>query len=420
MKEKLMWKYYLSCLKIVDRELPNSHNISILLVVFFIFAFILFASIDILQSFAISPAFPLQQINDGQNDWINMATKQLVMHKGDSAPDYMGITDIRAVSYFSDGKILNATLWTYFPFEAKPSKYEQVNYGMLIDSDFDKSTGYGGIDYLFQIGWNNNTKRWDKSLWELSPTGEQRTLINEKNFTGFYESQKAYVVLPLNLSYLHYPEKYKVTFYAEVKRKGQDSFSTDFTRTVAIPPLKLDISTIPASLTIRPGDSKIITLSINSTNGFEPTVYLSTPNNQSGDITSTIKFSKIRIPSYGVATIPMTISSTQNTPSRTYTIFIFANSTFPPENQIIQEFMSSSIALSNTNSPIPQAEEKSQNVITHSTMLVKVLDPLGWQDQVNEFWSKVGNSIQFFYGILAGISPWIFSKLKNKLKTTKG
>jgi hypothetical protein len=399
--------------------LSSNHHISIPLIVFFIFIF--FISLNTLPSFAISPAFPLQQINAGQNDWINMATEQPAIHKGAFAPDYMGITDIEAVRYFSDGKTLNTTLWTYLPFKSKPTKYEQVNYGMLIDSDFDKNTGYGGIDYLFQLGWNNNTKRWDKNLWELSPTGEQRTLIYEKNFTGFYESQKAYVVLPLNLSYLHYPDKYKVTFYAEVKRSEKDSFLTDFTKTVAIPPLKLDISTLPASLTIRPGDSKTITLRINSTSGFEPTVYLSTSNNQSGDITSTIKFSKIRIPSYGVATMPMTISSTQNTPSRTYTIFIFANSTFPPENQIKQEFLStSSISSSNTSPHIPQSEEKSQNVIGQSTMLVTVLDPLSWQDIISEFWNKVGNSIQFFYGILAGISPWIFSKLKNKLKTTKG
>jgi hypothetical protein len=405
---------------ILGRELLSSHLKSILLVVSFIFIFIFFISIDASQSFAISAPFPLQQINDGQNDWIDMAAKQPAIHKGAFAPDYMGITDIEAVSYFSDGKILNATLWTYLPFKAKPTKYEQVNYGMLIDSDFDKNTGYGGIDYLFQLGWNNNTTRWDKSLWELSPTGENKTLVYEHNFTGFYEKQKPYVVLPLNLSYLHYPEKYKVTFYAEVKRKGHDSFFTDFTRTVAIPPLKLDISTIPTSLTIRPGESKTITLRINSTSGFEPTVYLSTPKNQSGDITSTIKFSKIRIPSYGTATIPMTISSAQNTPRGAHTIFIFADSTFPPENQIKQEFMSkSSIPSSNTNPFIPQSEEKSQNVLGQSTMLITVLDPLNWQDQISEFWSKVGNSIQFFYGILAGISPWIFSKLKNKLKATK-
>ena len=346
-------------------------------------------------------------------------TKEPAIPKGAFAPFVMGVTDIEAVSYFSDGKILNATLWTYFPFINKPIMYEQVNYGMLIDSDFDKSTGYGGIDYLFQIGWNNNTKRWDKNLWELSPTGVQQTLIDEHTFTGFYEQQKAYVVLPLNLSYLNYPSKYKITFYAEVKKKDQDGFLTDFTRTVAVPPLKLSISTIPTSLTIRPGESKDITLRINSTNGFEPTVYLSTSNNKSGDITSALKFDKIRIPSYGVASIPMRISSKEDTPSRTYTIFIFANSTFPPENQI-KEFIPSSASSGNSNSGIPQqSEEKSQNVIGISSMLVTVSDPLTLPDKISEFWSKVGNPLQFFYGVLAGLSPWVYKELKNKIKKDK-
>lgn len=410
-------KYYLRYMIYSASELSNSYyRSSISLILFFIVTFVFFISIDVSQSFAISPTFSLQQISDGQNDWISMDTKRLAISKGASAPFVMGVTDIDAVSYFSDGKILNATLWTYFPFINKPIMYEQVNYGMLIDSDFDKSTGYGGIDYLFQIGWNNNTKRWDKNLWELSPTGEQQTLIDEHNFTGFYEHQKAYVVLPLNLSYLHYPNKYKITFYAEVKKKDQDGFLTDFTKTVAIPPLKLSINTIPTSLAIRPGESKDITLRINSTNGFEPTVYLSTSNNnKSEDITSALKFDKIRIPSYGVVTIPMRISSKEDTPSRTYTIFIFANSTFPPENQI-KEFIPSSASSANSKEIPQQSEEKSQNVIGISSMLVTVSDPLTLLDKISEFWSKVGNPLQFFYGVLAGLSPWIYKELKNKIK----
>ncbi len=394
------------------------HHVYISFILFFIVVIFLI-SIDSSQSFAISPAFSLQQISDGQNDWISMTTKEPVIHKGSFSPDYMGITDIEAVSYFSDGKILNATLWTYFPFINKPIKYEQVNYGMLIDSDFDKRTGYGGVDYLFQIGWNNDTKRWDKNLWELSPTGEKQTLIDTHNFTGFYERQRAYVVLPLNLSYLHYPSKYKITFYAEVKKKGQDSSLTDFTRTVAIPPLKLNISTLPTSLTIRPGDSKDITLGINSTYGFEPTVNLSTSNNKSGDVTSALKFNTTRIPSYGVTSIPMKISAMKDTPSRTYTIFIFANSTFPPENQI-REFIPSSANSSNSNLIPLQTEEKSQNVLGRSSMLVTVLDPLSPLDIMSMFWNKVGNSIQFFYGVLAGLSPWIYKELKNRIKKDQG
>ena len=115
----------------------------------------------------------------------------------------------------------------------------------------------------------------------------------------------------------------------------------------------------------------------------------------------------------------MRISSKEDTPSRTYTIFIFANSTFPPENQI-KEFIPSSASSGNSNSGIPQqSEEKSQNVIGISSMLVTVLDPLTLPDKISEFWSKVGNPLQFFYGVLAGLSPWVYKELKNKIKKDK-
>ncbi len=372
--------------------------------------------------YALSPSFSLQQIQDDSNDWINMNSKQLVTSKHHFNFDNikMGIADIRQVSYFSDGQFLNATLWTSFPFNEKPKEFEQVNYGMMIDSDFDRNTGYGGIDYLYQIGWNNNTKTWNKMLWELSSTGEQKTLLNQKNTTDFFEKQKAYVVLPLNLRYLQYPQKYMVTFYAEVKRNEKEGFITDFTRTVAIPPLKLGISVIPPIVSLRPGTTTNIGLQINSTSGFEPTVYLST-STDTRDLTTLIKYNKIRIPSYGVATIPMTIISSPYASSRIYTIFILANSTFPPENQIIKEFFHfspSQLPSQSSNSPIPRIDEMSQNVLGQSTILVTVLDPLSWQDQINEFWGKMGNFIQFFYGLIIGISPLIFNKLKNKIKKT--
>jgi hypothetical protein len=356
--------------------------------------------------FAISPAFPGQEITDDQKDWINMTNKE-PSSKGDRS------TDILAADYFSDGNILNATLWLYFPFKDHPTNYNQINYGMFIDADFNKNTGYGGLDYLFEIGWRNNTKTWTQTLWALSPTGEQKTIDIKHNYTGFFEKGKAYVVLPLNLSLVHYPTKYKVTFYAEVKKGNDDSFITDFTRTVAIPPLELAISTSPTSLTLRPGDNKTIELKINSTKGFEPIVFLSTAKNQSGDIKSDIKFNKLRIPSYGVATTPVTIAASEGAASRPYTLFIFANSTFPSED-LIKEFTPAKATI--TSSPVPESQDKSQNVISQSTMGLTVEDPLTFEEKISEFWNKLGNPITFSYGVAAGISPWIFSKLKEKIK----
>ena len=144
------------------------------------------------QIYAMSPPFSLQQISDDSMDWINMSSKLPLVGNGSFVLG-LGPTNIKAISYFSDGETLNATLWTHFPFTFKPTEFEQVNYGMLIDSDFDKYTGFGGIDYLFQIGWDNKTKTWNKGLWELSMTGEQKTLIYQHNISGFFEKEKAFI-----------------------------------------------------------------------------------------------------------------------------------------------------------------------------------------------------------------------------------
>src|SRR5918995_2987474 len=87
-----------------------------------------------------SPHLPQQEIIDPRLDWIDLTNNNLTT-QGDRS------TDIESVDYSSDGKTLNATLWLYFPFKANHSSpNEEVSYGMLIDTDFDRTTGYAGID----------------------------------------------------------------------------------------------------------------------------------------------------------------------------------------------------------------------------------------------------------------------------------
>jgi hypothetical protein len=358
--------------------------------------------------FAISPTNPPQEMTDNQNDWINMTNKEPTS-SGDRS------TDILAVNYFSDGKILNATLWLYFPFKDHPTNYNQINYGMLIDADFNINTGYGGLDYLFEIGWRNNTKSWKQELWQLSPTGEQKAVDIKHNYTGFFEKGKAYVVLPLNLSLMHYPTKYRLTFYSESQKGDNDSFLTDFTRAVPLPPLELAITTSPKSLTLRPGENKTIELKVNSTQGYEPVVFLAV--GQSGDIKSNIEFNKIRIPSYGVATTPMTIAASKNAVSRLYTLFIFANSTFLDLDLF-------PFTRPNTNttaySLVPNAAGKSQNVISQSTIPVYIAKPPNIIDILGLGTSGVPINIPKEYTIgfytivltflVPAIARWIYGK----------
>jgi hypothetical protein len=65
---------------------------------------------------------------------------------------------------------------------------------------------------------------------------------------------------------------------------------------------------------------------------------------------------------------------------------------------------------------LPGSQVKSQNVITQSTVGVTVEEPLTYVDKISDVWNKLGNPIIFSYGILAGLSPWIFGKLKERLK----
>jgi hypothetical protein len=342
-----------------------------------------------------SPSFGRQVIRDIPLDWFEV-NNQSGTTKGDPA------TDIVEVSYFSSGKTLNATLWLLFPFKDEPSEYDTVNYGMFIDADFSNKTGVNGIDYQIEIKWRNETKTWDKVVTEWSSTNKARVLDNKTNYTDFYQKGENYVLLSADLDAFLSPEKYKVLFYAEVKKNN--SLRTDFTRWVAAPPVKLVVSTSPSSVELRKGEDITIEVKVNSTQGFEPIVNLYTTN-QSKNINFNFAYDTLRIPSYGVATTPLTISSSKDALVGPYTLFIFANSTFPAE-----QFISKPISEEDIRSSID-----TENVVTQSSLIITVQEPLSLTNQINDFWNKLGSPISFVYGVVAGISPWVFNKIKIKL-----
>jgi hypothetical protein len=347
-------------------------------------------------------SFNIKQVLDGYLDWTNMTTGSLV-------PDEYSMslnrsTDIVAASYFSNGTILNATLSLFFPLEEQPS--DIINYGILIDGDFNNETGYDGIDYQLELSWNGNKDRtWNKTLYKWLPNNERIILDIVDNYTGFSEKNKKYITLSLDLSSILYPDKYRLTFYAE-ERKEDLSF-TDFTKTIAIPPLELSISTSPTFLVLYPGERKTIEVMLNSTEGYEPTVVLSARSNAIDAYFGT-EFGELRIPTLGVATIPMTVFAPEDSIPSPNSVFITANSTFPPEQPI-------SVKPSNlTGRLIPNPEP--EDILKQSAVMVTIQEPLGDIERIAEFWSKLGDPIAFMYGIIAGASPWLYAMIKQKLK----
>jgi len=346
-----------------------------------------------------SPSFPNREIIDPRIDWIHLANRT-VTKQGDRS------TDIASVDYSSDGQNLNATLWVYFPFKVNQSNpNEGVRYGILIDADFDQTTGYGGIDYRVEIRRDNQSEKWSNILEKWSHYGKTRVLSNKTiSYTSFSKEEANYITLSGDLDSMFSPKKYRAIFYGQAIREG--SYITDFTRWVAIPPVNVDISTSPSSVELRKGEEKTIEVKVNSTHGYEPIVSLSTK--KSNDIQFDLHNDTLRIPSYGVASTPLTITSSNDARLGPSTLLILANSTFPPEELI----------KANTSNILGSV--KPENIFTQSALQVTLLEPLTLIDNVSDFWNKLGAPISFIYGIIAGVSPWFFTKIRERLSKKRG
>jgi hypothetical protein len=351
--------------------------------------------------FALSPPFPQQEITDEVGQWFDLYKRNLT-GAGDRN------TDIVSVDYSSNGTTLDAILWLLFPFIENPIR-ENVNYGMFVDSDFNRNSGFGGIDYQIEIRWNNETKQWNKVIEQWSHNGKTRVVDNETDYKDFYHRGSNYVVLSSDLGKILYPQKYKVVFYAEAKKGG--SYKSDFTRWVAVPPLQLVVSPSQNSLEIIKGDKTTIEVNVSSTQGYEPTVNIYA-SNHSRDVGLNFTYKTLRIPSFGTSSTPVTVNVSKDASTGPHTLFIFANSSFPPEEFLKPKSEKpTSDFLSSLGRNIP-----TENIISHANMLVTVKDPPDTLESISIGWDKLGGPISFMYGVIAGISPWLYTKINKSLK----
>jgi hypothetical protein len=346
-----------------------------------------------------TPSFIRQNIKDAPLDWIDAVNQK---GSASGAPS----TDIAEVTYSSNGRMMNSTMWMLFPFKVRPIGYSTINYGMLIDSDYNENTGQRGIDYQLEIRWNNETKTWTKTLTEWASAVSGRILGRSDNLSSFYGEHSYYILLPLDLENIQYPSKFRVIYYAESKNDA-GPLLTDFTKWINIPPPELQVTTYPQSIELVQGESKTVQLTINSTTGLEPNVMLSS-RYQGSDPVLDFSNKQLKIPSDGSASIPLTVTTSSNTSVAPHTITIFTRSSYPD-----LDFVKMDMASNNTKLPLKiQGEDR----VVKTNILIDVKAPLPLTDKVGKFWSELGEPITFLYGTLAGISPIIFRIIKKKLE----
>jgi hypothetical protein len=204
-----------------------------------------------------------------------------------------------------------------------------------------------------------------------------------------------------------YPDTYKIMFYAEDKEKGIDLI--DFTPWIRIPPPEIHFSTSPNIIDLKQGGSATVDLIVNSTKGFGPTVYLSN-GNQSDEIKSEFKYSTLHVPPFGIAITPLTIYASSSAPIKQYTILLFAKWAFPSIHLAKSKV---NLVVQNIKLPLNQSSSSGS---TYYNLIITLSKPPSLIDNISVTWNKLGSPILFIYGIIAGISPWIYKKIRDYLK----
>ena len=341
---------------------------------------------------ASSPPFVRQEIKDNYNDgWNHVKNEFVIGHN---------FTDLAAISYYSDGKFLNATFFLRSPFVERPSN-NYTAYGMLIDADSNYATGWQGYDYIVKISWDHNNNKWIYSIQEWSSVSITRVLYQKNNFTDFFDkSENRYIHMYLDLDKVSSPKNYIVVFFTDYDfQEGNEYYEiSDYSNFVHIPPPYFTISTSPNSVTLRPGEEKTVEVEVNSSAGvFRPHLFLS--SNRIDDLQAYFTPIERDIPPLGIATSLLHLKLSEHAQLNPRTLQIFANISFP-----IQYTGGES-----------QIKIISQNMTQNSNLAITVVEPLSFAEQFKEFWITYGGVISLIGGGFgAGFSALVFDKLRKK------
>lgn len=239
-----------------------------------IFSLLLFVGIPMVQG---SPMFDPQVVTgspDDQQDRDN----QIIQGRG--------YTDIMTVTYHSDGNNLNATFWLNGALEENPST--SPVFMILIDADFDESSGINGIDYGSKIYFENGM--WKKELLEWSQTGSKtfERIVNSQEITPkeIFTDGQDYVSHSLELEKIGSPTNYRLIFSTFDKIQSDDNNIYkevfDYSDWIIIPNPSFSFQQIPEVITLRQGQTKEVQIMINPSPLSVYDVYLIDESNKHG------------------------------------------------------------------------------------------------------------------------------------------
>lgn len=408
-------------------------NVIFLLIPLFISSAILLCQLSLLDDvFGSSPPFVRQEIRDGIHDVITLDRcnstitnlTKLDTIQSEEMFDLFNSLDIERVSYFSDGKILNATMWfsgldnNFLP----PGGYFPLNFGIFIDVNPNPAMGIGGVDFHKEVAnspppdlpTNHETSNlWIENIHEAISDGPHRYLnASEKNYNYTevfqYQTEKVdvvyYLPLSLDLSTVGFPDKYKIMFNILSSGNSCDRI-VDFTSWIDVPPPIYTVSTSPSPLELRPGTARDIGVVLKSNIGFPNKVADFTNLENDSGIQVIPAGGKLNKSVFSVEPVRFNIRVPGDAQTGEYAIPILA--TISTGSAIPSEF----IGVNKYNSSIP-----TESLVTAiANLTVEVLEPLTPSEIFEDFWGLYGDLIGLIGGgFAAGFSALVFDRLNRK------
>ncbi len=275
-----------------------------------------------------------------------------------------------------------------------------------------------GIGYLITISWNPSSKTWMKEVEEMRALPGKNGIINpgyhkdlefNPNLKGFENLNRNYAIISANLSDFNYPDQYFLSFGVMDTYSGKDSTCSliDITDRANVPPPQFNITTIPNSVTLRPGEEKDVELIIKNINtNFAAHAFLY--SNSTKELKMTFIPNQVSIPPLGMTNSLLHIKSLSNSTIRPYTFPIIANMTFPTSRE---NYLSNEILNNN----------KSASIIERSLITATVLEPISLDQKINNFltywFTPLTGAYSTIITIISGILGWrIWKRGKRKKK----
>lgn len=387
-----------------------------------------YVPMPIAKVLADSPSFSRQEVGDDERDGININGLAGTQTVDDYKDPLDNSTDILKITYLSDAKNLNASLWLGGNFTKDPAAKgaEAVVYGMLVDVDSNPRTGFQGVDYQLEVQWMNSSKIWNMFLGEYpsvdnaslrDPAEYLKILDIKQNYTDFFVDNKPYITLSLPLDDVAFPSKFKAMYYGIVIYDSSNMV-VDLGSWIDIPPADLTISTLPNPVVIRQGEQKNIAVQLKSNDGVISNVasFLPIENYSKIDMQSNnVDEPEGAAGSGSSGGEPQSSSNMGPTTFITrvasdaeigeYTIPILVNistgSVFPSEF----------LRLSNFTFSVPTKG----NILTVANLTMTVTEPVTTQEQIKEFWGAYGGIITLVgAGFGGGLASYVLDRVKSR------